>query len=102
MVAPGVRHVVLFRWKADTSPADIAAIEAALETLPVAIPELVAYRYGRDAGLADGNWDFAVVADVASVEDYVTYRDHPVHQAAIAERIRPHVAERAAVQLHLT
>jgi hypothetical protein len=102
MATAGLRHVVLFRWKEDTSPEDIAAIEAALATLPVAIPELVAYRYGRDAGLEDGSWDFAVVADVASVEDYVIYRDHPAHQAAIIERIRPHVAERAAVQLHLT
>ena len=98
----GLRHVVLLRWKDDTTPEDIAAIEAALGTLPVAIPELVAYRYGRDAGLAEGNWDFAIVADVVSVDDYVTYRDHPAHQAAITERIRPHAAERAAVQLHLT
>ena len=98
---PGLRHVVLFRWLPDTVPEDVAAIDAALSTLPGLIPELVDYRFGRDAGLADGNWDFAVVADVASVEDYATYRDHPAHQAVIAEKIRPHVAERAAVQHHL-
>ena len=45
--------------------------------------------------------DFAVVAGVASVEDYVTYRDHPAHQAALVDLIRPHIAERAAVQHHL-
>ena len=38
----------------------------------------------------------------ASVEDYVIYRDHSAHQAAIVEHIRPHTAERAAVQVHLT
>jgi len=98
----GLRHIVLLRWKDGTSPDDVAAIEAVLATLPVAIPELVAYRYGRDAGLAEGNWDFGIVADLASVEDYVIYRDHPAHQAAIVEHIRPHTAERAAVQVHLT
>ena len=96
-----LRHVVLFRWKEGTTPAHLAAIEDALAALPALIPELVDYHFGRDAGLADGNWDFAVVAGVASVEDYVTYRDHPAHQAALADRIRPHVAERAAVQHHL-
>jgi hypothetical protein len=100
-VTTRLRHVVLFRWKDDTTPHDIAAIEDALGTLPSIIPELVEYHFGRDAGMAEGNWDFAVVAGLASVEDYVTYRDHPAHQAVIVERIRPHVAERAAVQHHL-
>jgi hypothetical protein len=97
-VSAGLRHVVLFRWNEGTTAEHIAAIEDGLAGLPAAIPELVAYRFGSDAGLADGNWDFAVVADLVSVEDYITYRDHPVHQAVIAERIRPHIAERAAVQ----
>ena len=96
-----LRHVVLFRWKDDTTPEHIAAIEDALASLPALIPELIEYHFGRDAGLSDGNWDFVVVADLASVEDWETYRDHPAHQAAIIERIRPHVAERAAVQHHL-
>ena len=95
------RHVALFRWKDGTTPEDIAAIEETLATLPGLIPELVEYHFGRDAGVDEGSWDFAVVAGVASVEDYVTYRDHPAHQAAIAERIRPHIAQRAAVQHRL-
>jgi hypothetical protein len=40
-----------------------------------------------------------VVADFASVDDYVTYRDHPVHRAVIADHIRPVMAERAAAQI---
>ena len=96
-----LRHIALFRWRDDTTPEDIAAVEAALATLPSLIPELVEYHFGRDAGLAEGNWDFAVVAGVASVEDYEAYRDHPAHQAALADRVRPHLAERAAVQHHL-
>jgi hypothetical protein len=100
-VSAEFRHVVLIRWKEGTTPEDVSAIEDALGTLPGLIPELVEYHFGRDAGVDGGNWDFAIVAGVASVEDYETYRDHPAHQAAIAERIRPHIAQRAAVQHHL-
>jgi hypothetical protein len=92
------RHVVMFRWTPDTTPADVSAIVEGLGGLPGAIPELREYRFGHDAGINPGNFDFAVVADFQSADDYVVYRDHPLHRALIAERITPHVAERAAVQ----
>ena len=47
---------------------------------------------------SEGNFDYVIVGDYASVEDYVVYRDHPEHQRIIAEMIKPHVAKRAAVQ----
>jgi len=58
-----LRHVVLFRWTDEADAAARAAIEVALATLPARISEISAYRFGADAGLAAGNWDFAVVAD---------------------------------------
>jgi hypothetical protein len=94
-----VRHVVVFRWAEGTTDADIAAVEAALAELPAKIPELRDYRFGRDLGLSDTTWDFAVVADCDDVEGFHAYRDHPAHRAAADELIVPHLAERAAVQL---
>lgn len=93
-----LRHVVVFRWTPETTDADVAAVEAALAELPGQIPQIQAYAFGSDAGINDGNADFAVVADFASTDDYVVYRDHPVHRAVITELIVPHAAERAAVQ----
>lgn len=95
----GVRHVVVFRWTEGTTDDDISAVEAALAGLPAAIPELVDYRFGRDLRVSDGTWDFAVVADFRDQDGYLAYRDHPAHQDVIAEHIRPHLADRAAVQL---
>jgi len=95
-----IRHTVMFRWKPGTIPADIAAVTEGLGGLPAAIREIRDYRFGHDLGVNDGNFDFVVVADFADVDDYVAYRDHPLHRALIAERIAPHVAERAAVQFH--
>ena len=95
------RHVVMMRWTPDTTPADVNAITEGLGGLPAAIPELRDYRFGHDVGLNEGNFDFAVVADFNDADDYLVYRDHPLHRAVIAERIAPHLAERSAVQFEV-
>jgi hypothetical protein len=95
---PAIRHVVVFRFAAGTADEHRDGIAAALRRLPAAIPEIAGYTVGGDAGLVDGNWDFAVVGDFASVDDYFAYRDHPEHRAVIDDLIRPVVDERAAVQ----
>jgi hypothetical protein len=93
-----IRHVAMFRWKDGTSSADVAAVEAGLRTLPELIPQIRAFRFGADLGISDTNWDFVVVADFASADDYVIYRDDAHHQAFIKESIVPHLEERASVQ----
>ena len=96
-----IRHVVTFRWKPETSADDIAAVEAGLRELPAAITQIQRYTFGRDLGINDGNFQFAVVADFASADDYVVYRDDPQHRRLIEERIRPHIAERVAIQFEV-
>lgn len=93
-----LRHVVLFRWKPGVTGDQVASVARGLARLPGEIPEIVDYDFGPDHGLADGNWDFAVVGDFDDVAGYETYRDHPAHQELIAEVIRPVLADRAAVQ----
>jgi hypothetical protein len=93
-----LRHVVLFRWREGTTADQVEAVRAGAAALPARIPELVRYTVGADAGLVEGNWDFAVVADLEDADAYRRYADHPAHQALIAERIRPILAARAAVQ----
>jgi hypothetical protein len=92
------RHVALFRWAPETTDAQKDAVAQGLRALPGAIPTLRAYRFGPDAQVNDGNFDYAVVADFDDAAGYVAYRDHPAHQAILAKRIAPIVAERAAVQ----
>lgn len=94
-----IRHVVVFRWKPDITDETIDAVRAALTELPARVPGIVSYEFGADAGINEGNFDFAVVAEFDDRDDYVVYRDHPAHRALIADLVAPHVAERAAVQL---
>lgn len=96
-----IRHAVMFRFKPTTTPTDIAAIAEGLDALPRAIPQIADYQFGRDLGVNDGNFDFVVIADFADTDDYLAYRDHPLHRALISERIAPHVESRAAVQFEM-
>ena len=56
---------------------------------------------GSMAEAAGRTFDYVVVGDFVSADDYVTYRDHPTHQAFIANLIAGRVADRAAVQYEL-
>ncbi len=94
----GCRHVATFVFRDDATDEQIAAVTEGLLALPAQIPEIRAYRVGRDLGLSEGNHHYAVVADFEGVDGYLAYRDHPAHQAVLAERIRPILASRAAVQ----
>jgi len=93
-----LKHVVLLRWKPEASDADKQAVRDELATLPAAIPEIRRYVFGDDAGLADGNFDFAIIAEFDNRPDWQTYATHEQHQRVIAEHIRPILQDRAAVQ----
>ena len=93
-----LRHVVMFQWSEGIDEAHVAATTAAFDVLPSKIDVLRSYVHGPDAGISEGNYDYVVVADVDSPEDFVTYRDHPDHQALVGEFIAGKVAQRSAVQ----
>ena len=92
------RHVVLLRFVPEATPAQRAAVLDGLSGLPAAIPELRSYVFGPDAGISTGNFDLAVVADFDDEAGYQVYATNPKHLTVIAERIRPILADRAAVQ----
>lgn len=89
---------MLFKWKSDsTSEQRDAAIEA-LRQWGRDAEQYGALTFGTDAGLAEGNWDTAVVVDLPDRDAYLAYAADERHQKMIAEYIRPILAERAAVQ----
>jgi hypothetical protein len=95
------RHVVLFTFTPETTVEQQEEVARQLLTLPGAIGEIRDYHVGLDAGLEPGNLQFAVVADFDDVEDYLVYRDHPVHRDIIGKYILPIRASRAAVQYEI-
>ncbi|HEY8043924.1 MAG TPA: Dabb family protein [Streptosporangiaceae bacterium] len=95
------RHVVVFRFTPQTTQEQQEELARQLRTLPGAIEQIKAYHVGLDAGMNPGNYQFAVVADFDNVEDYLVYRDHPVHRDIIGKYVQPVVADRAAVQYEI-
>ncbi len=92
------RHVILLQFRDGTTATERQALAEALAGLPAAIPEIRGYRFGDDARLVEGNWDFALVADFDSAAGYQVYRTHPAHLAVIERFIKPILKTRAAVQ----
>lgn len=92
------RHVVNFRWNSESSPEHIAALEEALSGLPAKLPGLRRYAYGSDAGINEGNFDFAVVAEFDDSDGYLAYRDNDEHARIIQTLIAPYLESRTVVQ----
>ena len=93
-----VRHIAIFRLKDDAPEGTFELLSEGLSRLAQSISEISAYSYGRDLGLRDGNYDFAVVADFEDAEAFTGYAKHPDHQAFIQDQLTPVVAERIALQ----
>ena len=94
----GLTHVALFTWKPGTTDRQILDLKDGLAALPGLIPEIKGYRFGSDAGLKEGNVDFAVVADFESAEAYRAYSGHPAHRDVIERLLTPLLGTRSALQ----
>lgn len=97
-----IRHVVMFKFRDDADEAQRRAVHDAIATMPEATGVTEAYTFGPDVGLAEGNFDFAVVGDFADQDAYLTYRDHPEHRRIVNEVIRPAITDRAAIQFEVS
>jgi hypothetical protein len=96
-----IRHVVLFAWTAEATSEQKQRVADDLRALPPQMSGLRAYHVGPDAGIIDGNADFAVVADFDDVASFLAYREHPAHRAAVDQSINPIARERTAVQYEI-
>ncbi len=94
-------HVALFTWKPGTTDQQIADLSAGLAALPGLIPEIKGYRFGPDAGVAQGNVDFGVVAEFDSADGYRAYAAHPAHREVIERLIQPIRDRRSGLQFEI-
>lgn len=90
------RHVAMYRWAAHVGPDHVDRVRTAFDELATLVPGV--HVHGSDVGVAEGTFDYLVVADFESVVDWRTYRDHPAHVLLEAELLDEHVVERATGQ----
>ena len=96
-----IRHVVVFTWSEAADADRRRTTVAALRRLREDVGGMTSLVVADDAGLTEGNADTVLIADFADVEAFRRYAQDPVHEAVIAEHIRPHLAARSAVQIEL-
>ncbi len=93
-----IRHTVLFSWKPEATQEQKQQAATEVAKLPSMVPSVRAFASGPDAGLVQGNFDFAVTADFDDEAGFFAYRDDPGHRDMVQRHIMPIAAQRAAVQ----
>jgi hypothetical protein len=91
-------HVVLFRWKPDTSPEQVAPVKPALDALAGTLSGVVTYRCGDSLGLSETSYDFGVIGIFEDRAAWDAYMANSEHDRIRSELILPLVAERAGIQ----
>lgn len=89
-----LRHVVSFKFKATSSPADIQKIETAFAALPGKIDAIRAFEWGTDnspEGKAKG-FTHCFLITFADEKGRDEYLPHPAHQAFV-QVVGPHVED---------
>ena len=79
-----LHHIVLMKFKPDTSEADVDRLAAMLDALPDTIIEIQTYEFGRDIARSERSYDFALVSGFANMEAMQRYQVHPDHQKVVA------------------
>jgi hypothetical protein len=96
-----IRHVVVFTWSAEADADRRRTTVEALRRLREDVGGMSSLDVAEDAGLSDGNAHTVLIADFPDAEAFRRYAQDPVHQAVIAEHVRPWLAGRSAVQYQL-
>jgi hypothetical protein len=94
-----LRHVVLFKFKPDATPAQVKSVEDAFMALKGKLPDLIkSIEFGRNnspEGLNDGLTHCFLVT-FANEEARDKYLPHPIHQAFVEQYAKVYV-EKATV-----
>jgi hypothetical protein len=90
--APMLRHIVMFKFKAESSKQDIDKVVQAFRSLKQSIPEVAAFEYGENnspEGL-DNGFTHCFLVTFKSEKDREVYLPHPKHKEFV-EVLKPHL-----------
>ncbi|RJQ74701.1 Dabb family protein [Pseudonocardiaceae bacterium YIM PH 21723] len=93
-----LRNVVMVKLKPEHDPVWAAEMRAKFAALDC--PGTVSYTIGPDAGLREGNWTYAIVADFTDVAAYQGYDQDAEHNRLRAE-LAPMVEQISRVQFEI-
>ena len=77
-----ITHVVLFKFKPETTDAEVQQLAEGLGNLPQQIEEIREFRFGSDVIRSD---DFGLVSSFDDLDALQRYQVHPDHQKVVAQ-----------------
>jgi len=95
-----IKHIVMWKFKDETTEADKLEMKRRLEALKGVVPTLVNIEIGLNFSPCAPAKDMVLSTEFQTVEDLKAYANHPEHQKVVAF-VKPFVAERAVVDYEI-
>lgn len=80
-----ITHVVLFKFKPETTEAEIQQLAVGLGGLPQLIEEIREFRFGTDVVHSERSYDLGLVSSFENLDALQRYNVHPEHQKVVAQ-----------------
>ncbi len=93
-----INHVVLLNWNSGVTEETILTVTNGFADLAKKIDEIKCYSFGPNMDLNGSNYQYALVAQFESLDDFNTYTVHPAHQQFMDSITSPIVKSYGAVQ----
>jgi hypothetical protein len=80
-----ITHVVLFKFKPETTAAEIQQLAEGLGALPQLIEDIREFRFGTDVIHSERSYDLGLVSSFDDLDALQNYQVHPEHQKVVAQ-----------------
>jgi quinol monooxygenase YgiN len=80
-----ITHVVLFKFKPETTAAEIQQLAESLGELPQIIDEIHEFRFGVDVIRSERSYDLGLISSFDDLAALQRYQLHPEHQKVLAQ-----------------
>jgi hypothetical protein len=94
-----IQHIVLLKWKAGTTDAQVDDVFARAEDLVRGIDGVGQVTLGRNRGDADHGFTHAFIVSLSDDDALATYLEHPVRHRYLTEVLKPLEEERIEVDV---
>ena len=80
-----ITHIVLFKFKPETTEAEVQKLAEGLGGLPQLIEEIREFRFGTDVVRSERSYDLGLVSSFEDLDALQRYNVHPEHQKVVAQ-----------------
>lgn len=95
-----IKHIVMWKFKAETAEEDKLEMKRQLEALQGVVPSLLSIEIGLDVSGKPAAMDMVLYSEFNTMEDLASYAGHPEH-LKVVEFVKPLVCERAVVDYEI-